>query len=350
MDDPTSCSRELAFALAMLVFGLTALWQAWRISGFVLVERARRDADDRHGHDELFGAGVPAQHAAHAKARRSPRTAAGAPVLHRVLPLPSCLFTALIVVYMFALEPLGFVVSSFAFLVASMFTLGSRRIVFTLVVSAAVAGRDLPGVPDRVFRRAAGRRVAGSAQMTEALSFFFMSWTDPYLLFLTAAGTFAGIYVGAIPGLSVTMAVSILISFTFKWNVNEALALIAGIYPRRRLRRLAQRHPAQHSRRAGGDRHRASTATRWPSAAMAGEAIGAHHRRIGARRLHRHHRPGRWRARAVQARAAVRAARLPAAGDLGHPAGRQPVRQVARQGRVRRRRSACWSAWSASTR
>ena len=57
-----------------------------------------------------------------------------------------------------------------------------------------------------------------------------MSWTDPYLLFLTAAGTFAGIYVGAIPGLSVTMAVSILISFTFKWNVNEALALIAGIY------------------------------------------------------------------------------------------------------------------------
>jgi len=54
--------------------------------------------------------------------------------------------------------------------------------------------------------------------------------TDPYLLFLTAAGTFAGIYIGAIPGLSVTMAVSILISFTFKWHVNEALALIAGIY------------------------------------------------------------------------------------------------------------------------
>jgi putative tricarboxylic transport membrane protein len=57
-----------------------------------------------------------------------------------------------------------------------------------------------------------------------------MSWTNPYLLFLTAAGTFAGIYIGAIPGLSVTMAVSVLISFTFKWHVNEALALIAGIY------------------------------------------------------------------------------------------------------------------------
>lgn len=66
--------------------------------------------------------------------------------------------------------------------------------------------------------------------MTEALSYFAMGWMDPYLLFLTAAGTFAGIYIGAIPGLSVTMAVSILISFTFKWDVNEALALIAGIY------------------------------------------------------------------------------------------------------------------------
>ena len=61
-------------------------------------------------------------------------------------------------------------------------------------------------------------------------SYFFASWADPYLLFLTAAGTFFGIYIGAIPGLSVTMAVSILISFTFKWHVNEALALIAGIY------------------------------------------------------------------------------------------------------------------------
>jgi putative tricarboxylic transport membrane protein len=66
--------------------------------------------------------------------------------------------------------------------------------------------------------------------MTEALGFFFMSWLDWKLLLLTAGGTFAGIYIGAIPGLSVTMAVSILISFTFKWHVNEALTLISGIY------------------------------------------------------------------------------------------------------------------------
>ncbi len=66
--------------------------------------------------------------------------------------------------------------------------------------------------------------------MLEALGNFAIAWSDPWLLFLTAAGTLAGIYIGAIPGLSVTMATSILISFTFKWHVNEALALIAGVF------------------------------------------------------------------------------------------------------------------------
>ena len=66
--------------------------------------------------------------------------------------------------------------------------------------------------------------------MTEALGFFFISWFDPWLVFLIAVGTFAGIYIGAIPGLSVTMAVSILISFTFAWEVNDALCLMVGIF------------------------------------------------------------------------------------------------------------------------
>ena len=66
--------------------------------------------------------------------------------------------------------------------------------------------------------------------MVEVLLNIAIPWSDPHLLMLTAAGTLAGIYVGAIPGLSVTMATSILISFTFKWPVNDALALIAGVY------------------------------------------------------------------------------------------------------------------------
>lgn len=64
----------------------------------------------------------------------------------------------------------------------------------------------------------------------EALNNIAIAWTTPWLIMLTAIGTFAGIYVGAIPGLSVTMATSILISFTFKWPVNDALALISGVF------------------------------------------------------------------------------------------------------------------------
>ncbi|MCZ4354738.1 tripartite tricarboxylate transporter permease [Roseovarius aestuarii] len=54
--------------------------------------------------------------------------------------------------------------------------------------------------------------------------------TQPQLLLLVGVGTFAGVYVGAIPGLSVTMAVSILISFTFSWDVYPAISLMVGIY------------------------------------------------------------------------------------------------------------------------
>lgn len=64
----------------------------------------------------------------------------------------------------------------------------------------------------------------------DALTYLFSSWIQSDLLFLTALGAFAGIYIGAIPGLSVTMAVSILISFTFSWEVNPALALMNGIF------------------------------------------------------------------------------------------------------------------------
>lgn len=64
----------------------------------------------------------------------------------------------------------------------------------------------------------------------EVLQQFFSSWLDINLLALTALGAFLGIYIGAIPGLSVTMAVSILISFTFSWDLNNALCLMVGVY------------------------------------------------------------------------------------------------------------------------
>ena len=66
--------------------------------------------------------------------------------------------------------------------------------------------------------------------MFDSLMYFLTVWTQPELLFLVGLGTLAGIYVGAIPGLSVTMAVSILISFTFSWDVYPAISLMIGTY------------------------------------------------------------------------------------------------------------------------
>lgn len=64
----------------------------------------------------------------------------------------------------------------------------------------------------------------------EVLTPLLTVFAQPQLLALVALGTFAGVYVGAIPGLSVTMAVSILISFTFTWDVYPAISLMIGIY------------------------------------------------------------------------------------------------------------------------
>lgn len=62
------------------------------------------------------------------------------------------------------------------------------------------------------------------------VSSFLLPLINPSLLLLIGLGTLSGIYIGAIPGLSVTMAVSLLISFTFSWETNAAIAVMIGIF------------------------------------------------------------------------------------------------------------------------
>lgn len=64
----------------------------------------------------------------------------------------------------------------------------------------------------------------------EVLSYLLIPFQEPILIFYVAIGTFAGVYVGAIPGLSGTMAVSLLVSFTFGWETHAALALMIGVF------------------------------------------------------------------------------------------------------------------------
>ncbi len=66
--------------------------------------------------------------------------------------------------------------------------------------------------------------------MMQNLQYFLIPFMDWQIMALLWAGVFAGIWVGAIPGLSGTMAVSLLISFTFSWPINDALALMCGVF------------------------------------------------------------------------------------------------------------------------
>ncbi|MCR4601636.1 MAG: tripartite tricarboxylate transporter permease [Clostridia bacterium] len=64
----------------------------------------------------------------------------------------------------------------------------------------------------------------------EILTYIAAPLLNPFWLAMVALGVFMGIYIGAIPGLSATMAVSLLVSFTYGWSTNTALALMVGIY------------------------------------------------------------------------------------------------------------------------
>jgi putative tricarboxylic transport membrane protein len=128
---------ELTFVLVMLLFGATALWQAFRISGF--------SSWSSPGAVPMLAAFVMVVAAIRVvlveMRRKAPEIPPGSTLArsfaHTVTPRVVVAFTLLIVLYMFALEPLGFIVSSFLFLAAGMWVLGSRRFLYNALISAA---------------------------------------------------------------------------------------------------------------------------------------------------------------------------------------------------------------------
>lgn len=47
---------------------------------------------------------------------------------------------------------------------------------------------------------------------------------------LVFLGAFMGLVVGALPGLTVTMATALLVSVTMPWSMKDALAVMMGVY------------------------------------------------------------------------------------------------------------------------
>lgn len=62
------------------------------------------------------------------------------------------------------------------------------------------------------------------------ISSVFAYFLRPDILLYVLLGAAAGILVGAIPGLSVTMATALLLSLTYSWETPHALATIMGVY------------------------------------------------------------------------------------------------------------------------
>lgn len=58
----------------------------------------------------------------------------------------------------------------------------------------------------------------------------FSFFINPRFILLVLLGSTLGLFIGAIPGLSVTMATALLVSITYTWNTVDAMALIMGLY------------------------------------------------------------------------------------------------------------------------
>lgn len=129
---------ELTFALLLIVFSLFLLWQAYAIAGF--------DSLSSAGAFPMVAAGVMLISAAFAlrdtlksklfsghEGESLPQQFA-----RQIAPSMLVLFVITITVYMVALETVGFILSSYLFLLVSMWILGSRKLFLNIWVSALV--------------------------------------------------------------------------------------------------------------------------------------------------------------------------------------------------------------------
>ena len=62
------------------------------------------------------------------------------------------------------------------------------------------------------------------------ISSFFTYFTNYQFVGLTFLGAVLGLFVGSIPGLSVTMATALLVSITYTWKTANAMACVMGLY------------------------------------------------------------------------------------------------------------------------
>ncbi len=132
-DSRTRRPGELVFTALLAVFSLLAAWQAWLIAGFSSPSSPGVFPMLATAAMVVSGVAILAD-----TARKRPAAERGVlrAFLAEVTPARLAIFAAMIIAYMFALEPVGFVVSSFVFLFAAIAYLYRGSIVLSLAISA----------------------------------------------------------------------------------------------------------------------------------------------------------------------------------------------------------------------
>jgi putative tricarboxylic transport membrane protein len=126
-------SGEIIFNLALLIASLVLAHQAWSIAGFASLTSA--------GVFPMLAAGtmvVSAVFILADSARKTPPEKRGMmqALSLEIISLRTVVFAVLIVGYMMALRPLGFVLASYLFLAAAMMFLHRRNYLYLLLLSA----------------------------------------------------------------------------------------------------------------------------------------------------------------------------------------------------------------------
>lgn len=127
---------ELLFSLLLVGFSVFMLWQAYAISKFESLSSAGAFPMFATLVMVVTGLLIAGQTARAKPLPGNPGEALLQQFVRQITPAVLVLFVIAIAAYMLLLERLGFVVSSYLFLVASMGLLGSRRLLLNLGVSA----------------------------------------------------------------------------------------------------------------------------------------------------------------------------------------------------------------------
>ena len=131
---------EIIFIVLLLAFSIFLLYHAWQISGFESYTSAGAYPMVTTG--VMIASGLVALFQSLKTPREPGETGESlARQFWRVITPPLILvFTIITIGYMVLLEKLGFVVTSYLFLVISMYVLGSRNILLNLGVGALTLG------------------------------------------------------------------------------------------------------------------------------------------------------------------------------------------------------------------